>query len=92
MGARLPYDNLGQLRQRLIEANPVFAAVDQVESVPQGGFGTFGAPGALDPAPFAAAVENFYMTDPISRASETMAKCTEAFVLGRGGEATGTDG
>ena len=92
VGARLPYDNLGQLRQRLIEANPVFAAVDQVESVPQGGFGTFGAPGALDPAPFAAAVENFYMTDPISRASETMAKCTEAFVLGRGGEATGTDG
>ena len=92
VGARLPYDNLGQLRQRLIEANPVFAAVDQVESVPQGGFGGFGAPGALDPAPFAAAVENFYMTDPISRASETMAKCTEAFVLGRGGEATGTDG
>ena len=52
----------------------------------------FGALGALDPAPFAAAVENFYMTDPISRASETMAKCTEAFMLGRGGEATGTDG
>ena len=24
---------------------------------------------------------NFYMTDPISRASETMAECTETFVL-----------
>ena len=93
VGERLPYDNLGQLRQRLIEANPVFAAIDQVESAPWAApRGGFGAPGALDLAPFAATVENFYMTDPISRASETMAKCTEAFVLGRSGEATGTDG
>ncbi|MGH6916097.1 MAG: hypothetical protein ACREJ0_00140, partial [Geminicoccaceae bacterium] len=33
----------------------------------------------------------FYMTDPISRASETMAKCTEAFVLGPRRK-TGTNG
>ena len=89
VGERLAYDNLSQLRQRLIEANPVVAAIDLVESAP---WAAFGAAGALDPAPFAAAVENFYMTDPISRASETMAKCTEAFVLGRSREATGTDG
>jgi NADH-quinone oxidoreductase subunit G len=38
-----------------------------------------------------AAVQNFYMTCPISRASPTMAKCTAAFV-DRTGEATGTDG
>ena len=31
------------------------------------------------------------MTDPISRASETMAKCTETYVAG-GVEATGTYG
>jgi NADH-quinone oxidoreductase subunit G len=72
----------------MIEANPVFAAVDQIQSAPWGGFG---APGQLDPAPFGVAVDNFYMTDPISRASETMAKCTETFVLGKR-EATGTDG
>jgi NADH-quinone oxidoreductase subunit G len=88
LGKRLPYDNLGALRQRMIEANPVFAAVDQIQSAPWGGFG---APGQLDPAPFGVAVDNFYMTDPISRASETMAKCTETFVLGKR-EATGTDG
>ena len=29
---------------------------------------------------FMSPVRNFYMTDPISRASVTMAKCTEAFV------------
>ena len=88
LGKRLPYDNLGALRQRLIEVNPVFAAVDRIEPAPWGGFG---ASGKLDPAPFGVAVENFYMTDAISRASETMAKCTETFVLGKR-EATGTDG
>ena len=31
------------------------------------------------------------MTDPISRASETMAKCTATFVAPRAGK-TGTDG
>jgi len=31
------------------------------------------------------------MTDPISRASETMAKCTQEFILSDD-EATGTDG
>ncbi|MFQ6019014.1 MAG: NADH-quinone oxidoreductase subunit NuoG, partial [Kiloniellaceae bacterium] len=89
VGERLPYDNLGELRQRLIEVNPVFAAVDQVAPAP---WGPFGEAGPVDPAPFGAAVENFYMTDPISRASETMARCTEELVLGRRRKATGTDG
>ncbi len=88
VGARLPYDNLGALRKRLVEANPVFAAVDQPEPAP---WGDFGAPGALDAAPFGTAVDNFYMTDPISRASETMAKCAGELVHGQR-EATGTDG
>jgi NADH dehydrogenase/NADH:ubiquinone oxidoreductase subunit G len=40
-----------------------------------------GAPGdearprPLSPMPFGSAIENFYMTDPITRASSTMAKC-----------------
>ena len=31
--------------------------------------------------PFRKPIANFYQTDPISRASPTMAKCTQAFVL-----------
>jgi NADH-quinone oxidoreductase subunit G len=31
-------------------------------------------------SPMSSSVENFYMTDPISRASSTMAKCTELLV------------
>ena len=89
VGKRLPYDNLGELRQRLIEANPVFAAVDQTEAA---AWGAFGQDGAMDAAPFVSPIGNFYMTDPISRASETMAECTEAFGLGASKGATGTDG
>ncbi len=89
VGQRLPYDDLGALRQRLVAVNPVFAAVDRVEAAP---WGEFGEQGKLDGAPFGVAVENYYMTDPISRASETMASCAEVFGSGRAGEATGTDG
>ncbi len=89
LGKPLPYDSLGALRGRMAEAAPSLAAIDEITPAPWGNFGTGGA---TDPAPFAPAIANFYMTDPISRASETMAKCTEAFVLGRSREATGTDG
>ena len=89
IGQRLPYDDLGALRQRLVEVNPVFAAVDRVEAAP---WGAFGEKGKLEAAPFGVAVENYYMTDPISRASETMASCAEVLGSGRAGGATGTDG
>jgi NADH-quinone oxidoreductase subunit G len=42
-------------------------------------WGEFGETGPMDAAPFAARIANFYMTDPISRASMTMAECTRAF-------------
>ena len=45
----------------------------------------------MDAAPFRSTVGNYYMTDPISRASETMARCT-AEILHGGERATGTHG
>ncbi len=87
-GKPLSYNNLGELRQRLVQTNEVFGAVGQIEPA---AWDDFGAEGTLDPTPFTSPIDNFYMTDPISRASETMAACTEAFVSGRG-EATGTHG
>ena len=88
LGSPLPYDDLGQVRQKLIAANPLFAAVDQLQPA---AWGEFGAPGEIDAAPFRSPIGNFYMTDPISRNSPTMARCTEAFVRPRR-EATGTHG
>ena len=37
-----------------------------------------GDPAVLSDAPFVSAVANYYVTDPISRASPTMAACVEA--------------
>jgi NADH-quinone oxidoreductase subunit G len=89
----LPYDTLGQLRARLPQVAPAFATLDAAQP---GQWGAFGKPGPTDPAPFKSPVDNFYMTDPISRASETMAKCTDVFIHGRAPadeqELTGTYG
>ncbi len=89
LGKPLPYDSLGQVRQRLVAVNPVFAALDQPAAAD---WADFGSAGATDKAPFGVAVENYYMTDPISRASETMAKCSAELGLGGQAQATGTDG
>ena len=88
LGRRLPYDDLAQLRRRMHQQNPRFQRLDAIEPA---AWGAFGREGPLDAAPFSPPIENFYMTDPISRASETMAKCTATYVTGEAG-ATGTHG
>jgi len=75
LGKTLPYDTLGQVRARLVTANRTFAALDQQAAGP---WGEFGRPGPVSDAPFEPAIKNFYMTDPISRASRTMAECIES--------------
>jgi len=90
VGEALPYDNLGQLRQRMIDVNPVFAAIDQVSTIGLGNVAK--SDGKLSSDPFTSNITNFYMTDPISRSSETMSACTEQFVLGKEQGATGTNG
>ncbi len=88
LGKTLKFDTLGELRARMIKAAPCLGAIDAVQPA---AWGEFGVAGEMEPAPFAAAIENFYMTDPISRASATMAECTAAFGAEAKG-ATGTDG
>ncbi len=85
LGRKLPYDSLTQLRKRMIAVNPVFAAIDEATPAAWGGFGKPGVPQA---EPFAYPIADFYRTDPISRASPTMAKCAAVF----GAEATGKTG
>ena len=60
----------------MAELSPHFALLD--EAAPAD-WRPFGEDGPLDPAPFAPAVSDYYMTDPIGRASETMARCSRAF-------------
>jgi NADH-quinone oxidoreductase subunit G len=78
LGKTLPYDSLAQLRARIAKAWPHLSAVGDVAKA---AWGAFGAAGPVNTtAAFVSPVANFYMTDPISRASATMARCTETFL------------
>ena len=77
LGKKLPYDTLTQIRQRLVKENALFGNLDIAQPA---AWAPFGKDGKCDKAPFKLPIDNFYMTDPISRASKTMRECTEAFV------------
>ena len=79
VGHALPYDSLAAVRRRMVAINPVFGAVD-VQA--PGAWGAFGSDGPVDDAAFRSPIDNFYMTDPISRASTTMAQCVDE-ILGQ---------
>ncbi|MYG52237.1 MAG: NADH-quinone oxidoreductase subunit G [Rhodospirillaceae bacterium] len=91
-GRTLPYDSLAQVRARLADANPVFDAVDEILPAEWEAFGGDISDAAPDSAPFRSPIGNFYMTDPISRCSETMAQCTQMRRSLAAGDRTGTDG
>ncbi|MBI1276111.1 NADH-quinone oxidoreductase subunit G [bacterium] len=71
----LNYDTLEALRADLGEQYPHLLELDAIRPVK---WQAFGGKGAIGNAPFAQVIENFHMTDPISRASKTMAECTRA--------------
>ena len=73
IGHPLPYDSLEQVRERMTEVNPIFASVGDI--LP-GQWEKSGKNGILNSSPFQPVIENFYMTDTISRASVTMAECS----------------
>jgi NADH-quinone oxidoreductase subunit G len=87
LGKTLPYNNILELQAHMAKTAPALAEID---TLAPSSWRDYGTAGEMDNAPFESPIRNFYMTDPISRASETMAACTEAFV--RNGEKTGTDG
>ena len=74
LGQTLPYDSLAQLRQALVAAVPHLAKIDTVienewSPLPAGKLGT---------ATFRNAVKDFYLTNPIARASALMAELSAA--------------
>ena len=88
LGKPLAYDTLTALRRHMIELTPTLGRLDQITT---SDWAEFGADGALDATPFELPVSDFFMTNPICRASETMAACSAAFSDNARG-ATGTDG
>ncbi|BBK42829.1 NADH-quinone oxidoreductase [Allostella vacuolata] len=88
LGRPLPFDTLDQLRRRIAAACPVLASRETVAAAP---WALFGVAAAVAAAPFRLPVADFYMTDPICRASTTMAECSELYVRGEDAR-TGTHG
>jgi NADH-quinone oxidoreductase subunit G len=77
LGARLPFDTLDQLRAKLYEAVPHLAAIDSIEPADPGGISQLAeVEGDVSSAPFASPVTDYFMTNPIARASRVMAECS----------------
>lgn len=80
-GKPLGYDTIFQLRQKLYAAHPHFAKVNDIKHSPWEPFGKKGDWGHAPSAPtLVPIIDNYYMTDSISRNSPTMAACTLEFV------------
>jgi len=77
LGKRLPFDSLAELRRRLFADFPHFARADAIATGNGADLGALAAlAGDPDKAPFVGAVADFYLTNPIARASAVMAQCS----------------
>eukprot|EP00658_Telonema_sp_P-2_P007614 TRINITY_DN12843_c0_g1_i1.p1 TRINITY_DN12843_c0_g1~~TRINITY_DN12843_c0_g1_i1.p1 ORF type:complete len:728 (+),score=220.21 TRINITY_DN12843_c0_g1_i1:1-2184(+) len=79
-GKTLPYDTIDQVRERMADISPSLTHVDELTGCPlsemalaqaQAG----GSSSKMEESPFTRQVSNFYATNPIARASVTMAQC-----------------
>jgi NADH-quinone oxidoreductase subunit G len=84
-GATLPYDTLDQLRTKLFADHPTFGQVDHAPSRAALDLAKVGVKGKLSDAPFASPIKDFYFTNPIARASVTMAECSASIAAVRAG-------
>jgi NADH-quinone oxidoreductase subunit G len=78
LGKRLPFDNLQALRRLMYEAHPHLAQLEAV--TPADGAAALSALAALGGVPsrepFVSPVRDFFLTNPIARASRVMAECS----------------
>ena len=77
LGRPLPFDSLFQLRAADARGAPGLRPHRRDRAAPSGAVSARPAP--VDPAPFVYPIADFYRTDPISRASPTMAECSALF-------------
>jgi NADH-quinone oxidoreductase subunit G len=77
VGAKLPYNSLAQLRQALFAAYPHLAKIGAAVPADAADLRRLASlSGAPDKTPFASVIDDFYLTNPIARASAVMAECS----------------
>lgn len=74
LGHRLPFDSLAQLRAKLYAAHPHFARIDEIAPASRPDLSAL--EGTLGREPFVSPVTDFYLTNPIARASKVMAEAS----------------
>ena len=89
LGHKLPYDSLSALRAALFKAHPHLARIDQIAPGNPADIEKLASRGGTpDKAPFRSPVTDFYLTNPIARASAIMAECS---ALARGERAVAAE-
>jgi NADH-quinone oxidoreductase subunit G len=92
LGKTLPFDNVQELRAELFVRHPHLAEIDSIVPADAAAIEHLAArstkhgKGRFEPA-----IADFYLTNPIARASAIMASLSELHA-NRAGKATGTDG
>lgn len=82
VGKTLPYDDIDQLRTRMRQVSPTLVSTNILNSVSQP-ISALGLdllskyPESKESSEYQLAIKDFYLTNPISRASSTMAKCSQ---------------
>ena len=77
LGKKLAYDSVATLRQALFKAVPHLMRIDQIEAGKATDIRTLaGKGGSIEKGPFKSSVEDFYLTNPVARASAVMAECS----------------
>ncbi|CAD7032840.1 NADH-quinone oxidoreductase subunit G [Pseudorhizobium endolithicum] len=77
LGKKLQFDSLSALRSQLYAAYPHFADLDEIavgDVAPVAALGQKG--GEMSKSAFASPIKDFYLTNPIARASAVMAECS----------------
>lgn len=78
VGNELPFDSLAELRAKMIEEYARFGEIDEVTLQSWSDFG--GAAHQVSEQPFALYNDNFYITNVITKHSETMSRCVTRFI------------
>ena len=80
LGTALPFDSLNALRAKLVAEFPHLGAYDEIAPVNGSAVDVMNAlaklGGTVDSAPFQNVIHDFYLTNPIARASSVMADCS----------------
>lgn len=87
LGKTLPFDSLAQLRKALYAAYPHMAMIDAIKGGEKADLERLASlGGSLTGPAFQSPIRDFYLTNPIARASKVMAECS-AMHLGPAAEA-----